>query len=179
MLRLCALAEVNRLGEEPDRDAIRAELEALRHFARLPHHADLVAWAAANHLDERSLARLLADQAKLAQLERNLGSALEQPIADLLRLSGEFPALADHGAELLRQPDPVQPISEFERSRLAIWYFEERLGMGIPASLVDLILRLGYSDEAAFFDALAREYRHVSDSAPNLRHPVPPVSAKS
>lgn len=180
--RLCALAEAARLGLAPDRVAIRAQLEDLRHAARLPRQADLVAWAAANRLDERSLSRLLADQAKLAQLEGHLSPALGQPVADLLRLSGDFPALAEHGTALLRQPAPAHPISEYERSRLAIWYFEERLEMGIPVSLVDFALHLGYSDEAAFFDALAREYRHVSDSAPKDfepdRHPVPPVPSK-
>ena len=67
--RLCALAEAARLGLAPDRAAIRAQLEDLRHAARLPRQADLVAWAAANRLDEQALSRLLADQAKLAQLE--------------------------------------------------------------------------------------------------------------
>jgi hypothetical protein len=179
VLRLCALAEANRLGWDPDRAAVRVQLDALRHTAGLPRHADLVAWADANRLDERSLTRLLSDQAKLARLENDPNAALEQPVADLLRLSGEFPALVEYGTDLLRQPAPAQPVSEFERSRLAIWYFEERLGMGMPVSLVDFALHLGYSDEAAFFDALAREYRHVSDGAISVRHPVPPVSAKS
>jgi hypothetical protein len=180
--RLSALTEAARLGLAPDRAAIREQLDELRHGACLPRQADLVAWAAANRLDERSLARLLEDQAKLAKLERHLRGSLDRQIADLLRLSGGFPALAEHGAALLRQTASAQPVSDFERSKLAIWYFEERLGMGIPVSLVDFALRLGYSDEAAFFDALAREYRHVSDSAPKDaepdRHPVSPVPPK-
>jgi hypothetical protein len=182
--RLCALAETARLGLEPDRTAIRAQLDDLRRNRGLARQSDLVAWAAANRLDEQGLTRLLADQAKLAQLERHLTPALEQPVADLLRLRGDFPALAANGNVLLQQPAPAHPLSEFERARLAVWYFEERLGMGMPVSLVDFALRLGYSDEAAFFDALAREYRHVSDSAPTdtdtdaVRHPVPPVPPK-
>jgi hypothetical protein len=177
--RLCALAEAARLGLEPDRAAIRAQLDELRRDAGLARQADLIAWAEANRLDEQGLARVLADQAKLAQLERHVAPALDQPITDLLKLRGDFPALAAHGAALGQQPAPVHPLGELERSRLAIWYFEERLGMGIPVSLVDFALRLGYSGEAAFFDALAREYRHVSDSAPTARYPVPPVSPKS
>jgi AraC-like DNA-binding protein len=180
--RLCALAEAARLELQPDRSAIRAQLDELRRDAGLARQSDLAAWAAANRLDEQGLAHLLADQAKLARLARHLTPALDQPIADLLRLRGDFPALAAHGTALSRQPAPAHPLSEFERARLAVWYFEERLGMGIPVSLVDVALRLGYSDEAAFFDALAREYRHVSDSAPKDfepdRHPVSPIPPK-
>jgi tRNA U38,U39,U40 pseudouridine synthase TruA len=56
-------------------------------------------------------------------------------------------------------------LDELTRFRLAVWYFEDRLGGRIPDDIEAYSVAHGHADADAFYHALWREYRYVINGA--------------
>ena len=98
--RACARAALGRLhdaGAEEDGPP-RATLLRLRQERGLPRRDDLIAWMAANGLDEAGLERLLRQEAaierRVAARPPELAPGLARAMLDHLVLTGDFAALA-------------------------------------------------------------------------------------
>jgi hypothetical protein len=102
----CARAALGRLapacrgmGVEADA-ALHGALYRLRHKCGLWRRSDLLAWMAANALDEAGLKRLLLHELELDRAAAETSAGLLPAMADHLRLSGAFaPMLRDGGGE--------------------------------------------------------------------------------
>lgn len=96
-----ALGRAAMLRDEPLSSAAerRGALDRLRRSRALLMRADLDRWLADNHLDATTLTALLDREARLDravdQADQTDGSALEEAMLDVLRLSGRYRRLRD------------------------------------------------------------------------------------
>lgn len=150
----------------PDAATLRVSLRELRErlAAHDGRHARQV--LADRGLGERDLDAIAADEASVAQLLARDGQRLDGRLLDGLRLSGEYPALraraAAKAARLAQSPGP-EPAEQESAADLAslLWYFEEKLGLDLPADLDGFARLRGFADADALRLAVAREYRFV------------------
>ena len=130
----------------------RGQLDALRRTHGLWRRADLLAWMAANGLDEAALSRLLDGEAALDRAARRADAAGRPPsrrIVEHLRATGGY-------AALLRScsADDAGP-----RGPAALdWYFDT-LGMSRPDDLDAWVAARGWRRRRDFDAAVARAYR--------------------
>ena len=149
----------------------REKLNALRLAKGLSTREDLVAWLEANRLTAGALERLMGEEARLSDLRQRHRAAIEDAIADELRLSGEYEALADRANRKLRSL--AQPsVAEHRRPstpELRLWFFSQRLGMPVPHNMLDMVERLGFASSEALDACLLREWTHVQNET-RVRH---------
>jgi hypothetical protein len=163
LLRLLARREAERRGSGPDDAARQAAGERLRARLGLWRRADLGRWLAGTDCDPEGFAALVEDEAVLALLEREAGSALDAAMLDELRAGGSYAALAerarDKAARLATAGLDAVGAAEAEvalpplLARLA----ERAEEAAAPAAGVDLAPRLGFPDRAALERAVLRE----------------------
>jgi hypothetical protein len=163
LLRLLARREAERRGSGPDGAARQAAGERLRARLGLWRRADLDRWLAQADCDPEGFAALVEDEATLALLEREAGSALDAAILDELRAGGSYPALAararDKAARL--SAAGLDSVGAAEAgvalppllARLA----EQAESAAVPAAGADLARRLGFPERAALERAVLRE----------------------
>jgi hypothetical protein len=163
VLRCAAIETATTRDSTPSDQVMRDSLDRLRRAAELTTRDRLVAWARQNGLDERGLARLVRDEARLDLLERRMSGGLERAAADHLRLEGRFAALAARGLAKQRwaaesgvagrRPSPL------EAAALVASFVEDRLGerLDTPPSADALASALGFPDADAFIEALLLE----------------------
>jgi hypothetical protein len=179
LLRLLSLAECDRRGLEIGNDQLKSVSRTFRLEFGMLSRKDIDRWLADNHLDLPDFDRLIADEARMGELQSLSAPLVEQYILDHLRATGTYARFAarardkheileKHGApekhEILAAGDnfPPQP-SELMVLRLLTWYFERRLNHGIPDDIDAYARGLGFADTAAFHRALLREYLYLSD----------------
>jgi hypothetical protein len=121
-------------------------------------------WMAANNLDSRQLASLLEDEARVQWVDTLATFDATAYLFDHLRVTGDFPRLMGRAAtkqSLLESSglnDPTLAEAGLDRARLMRWYFEERLGRGVPADVGKYCMGIGFEGEDAFQLSLLREY---------------------
>jgi hypothetical protein len=169
VLRWAGLREGDRQGlvESPeDRQAAEA---AFRSRFGTYRRGDIDRWLVENELDESGREQLVADEARLRQLDRTLGPLADAQVVAHLRATGQYPRYASRArakAQVLAQTggDPEQ-VDGLTRFRLTVWYFEHRQGGRIPDDLDEYAASRGFAGTDAFFRALWREYRYLTDGA--------------
>ncbi len=127
----------------------RDQLDALRRAHGLWRQADLLAWTAANGLDDAGLARLLDGEAALDRAARAADAAGRPPAARMvehLRATGAYAALLRRASA--EGAGPCGPAA-------LDWYFEQ-LGMSRPDDLDAWIAARGWRRRRDFETAVAR-----------------------
>jgi len=159
LLRVFAADFARREGAAVDRDRLDDALAEFRTRRNLGQEAELTRFLADNELSAEEFERLIAVNEMVrwacGQAEPE---ALGEFLADL-RLSGEYPKLADRArAKLDYDATPGAPAEE----QAAIqWYFAERRGAAVPDDLAGYAQSCGFTDQQAFLTAVRHEYRYA------------------
>lgn len=159
-LSLAALALLGVGTAPPDATTDRAGVDALRHRFGLWRRQDLESWAGSRGLDGTAVMALAR---RLAALE---GELADPP-------SGFGRALLD--AAILTEPAPPElearsgPRANGAESLAAlVWFFELRLGTGLPRDLDAWARRLGLADEQELTDAVVALWHHAPRHPPDV-----------
>jgi hypothetical protein len=124
-------------------------------------------WMSANNLDPHQVETLLEDEARVGWIRTLAGFEAAGYLFDHLRITGDYPRLMGRAASkqsLLESSglsDPTLDDAGLDRARLLKWYFEDRLGRGVPADLHLYSKGLGFSSEDSFQRSVVREYCFV------------------
>lgn len=155
--RALALADA---GPVADADRRRA-VDALRRRLGLWSRDALVAWCAANDMDSAAFARLAAEEAGIRATGAERADATDRALVDLLRLEGEYAALADRAGRKtsILAAVPGDTGRDASGAEVLEWYFEHHLGGAVPADIDAFARARGFAGESAFLDAVSRERR--------------------
>ncbi|HEY8798026.1 MAG TPA: TfuA-like protein [Candidatus Dormibacteraeota bacterium] len=121
-------------------------------------------WMRVNNLDAHQLTALLEDEARVQWIRTLAGFEAAAYLFDHLRVTGDFPRLMGRAAtkrSLLESSglsDPTLADAGLDWDRLLRWYFEERLGRGVPADVDRYSKDLGFEGKDAFQASVVREY---------------------
>jgi len=121
-------------------------------------------WLHQNDLDALRLERQIIREEQLRLVATSLGSELNQQMLDELRLSGEYPRIADRAMRKQQWFEDCgcvaadQADSGLSALQLQLWYFEERLGQSLPDDVDQFIAESGFADVAQFNEALFKEF---------------------
>ena len=166
LLRLMALQECEHrrlpLGGEARHEAANLLRRRLGMFGREATER----WLAANDLTSSDLARLVDDEARLAQLETRAGPSVDDHLLDQLRVAGDYARYATRARAKQRALAEAgldhAHVDERTRFGLTTWYFEQRLGAPIPDDVSAHAARIGFGNLDAFYRTLLREYVYVT-----------------
>ena len=162
LLRLLARREAERQGIRVEPAALRDGNERLRARHGLWRRADVDRWMAANDLAAADLAALVEEEALLAALDRQAGSALPAAMLAELRCSGAYAALAERArtkAACLAAAGLDAATAAEAGVDLAPWLArlaEQAEAVPAPAG-ADQVRRLGFADRASLEAAVLRE----------------------
>jgi hypothetical protein len=166
LLRWAALRECDRQGLVETPGGRQAAEAALRNRFATYRRRDIDQWLVENELDDSGRAQLIADEARLRQLEHALGPLFATEIVAHLRAIGQYPRYASRARAkaqvLARTGTDSEQVDGLTRLRLAVWYFEHRLGDRIPDDLEGYAVSRGFADTDAFTRALWREYHYLT-----------------
>jgi hypothetical protein len=156
---LLVLARGSVAAEPVAREAERDWLSRFRSERGLYLRADLDRWMASNDTDPAALEVLIRDEARIEAMRGRIGRALDPFMRDALRLSGDYPGLAERARrkEAAIAGHAVAQPTAIASAALRLWWFETRLGQAVPDDMAGFAARLGFADLAAFDAALARE----------------------
>ncbi|MDH3714768.1 MAG: TfuA-like protein [Gammaproteobacteria bacterium] len=164
LLRLLARREADRglveVGDaERKQHATDFRIERGLHFGR-----DLDQWLEERDLDREAWEKLVEDEALVNKLGHATRAQLECYVIDELRANGDYVRLAARGRTkrqaLLAAEDSRHGYADtIEDLRALTWYFEQRLGTGLPGDIDTYAMRQGFASTAAFQRAVLREYR--------------------
>jgi hypothetical protein len=121
-------------------------------------------WLGEQALAEADLARLLTDEANAQRVREIFEADLDRGLADVLRLSGGYAALAERADRKHAQlhdrglDNPTLEQCGVTEDELWRWYFEERLGRPEPGDLMAAAVAAGFRDTDAMRRTLLREY---------------------
>jgi hypothetical protein len=147
-----------------DPAARRAAEQRLRLRLGLFRRSDLDRWCAQNDLEPAHLARLIDEEARLAEMDAHLAPDFGRDLLDQLRLGGDYPRLLararDKRALLAARGQEDATANDIGLTPIALvaWHFERRLDRPIPDDLEAHARRLGLERLADFYRALAREW---------------------
>jgi hypothetical protein len=168
VLRDAAIEKAMATGAMPSDRAVRASLDRLRHSSSLLTRRELEAWATENGLDGAGLTRLMHEEASLDLLETKHRDRLKSKVADHLRLTGRFAALAARSLAKIRWaadagimgPRP----SGIAVADLIDWFVVNRLGhdLNAPPRTEELAAWLGFRDLDSLIEALWLERMYSS-----------------
>lgn len=164
LLRLLSRREADRRK----RDLDHATLGAVKNRFRLEHglfsRAEIERWLAANDVDAEAFELLMADEARLDELTSWAEGALDQHLLADLRLTGNYPRLAERARAKARVlatqgfDDPEPQDVGLTPVQLRAWYFEQRLARPLPDDVERSAQNLGFASTTDFDRAVLREY---------------------
>jgi hypothetical protein len=165
-LRMAALREWERQGLALGADARRGATERLRGRLGLFGAGALERWLERSGLTPMDFSRLVDEEAQLEQLDALSGARADAYVLDELRLRGEYARYAER-AQLKQRSLAAAGVYEDEadnptKLRVALWYFEKRLGIPVPDDIAQYAVEVGFSDIESFYRALWREWIHVT-----------------
>lgn len=156
-LQECDRQGIELGGDEPDRT-----IAVLRRTKGLPTQTDLERWLDTNDLDRTGFSRLMRDEARLQKLETGTIASLDHHILDHLRSSGAYGTFVTRAHEkqsaLAGTETTELPGDGPAKLRALVWYFEDRLGIEIPADLNAYARGVGFEGTDRFLLAVWREY---------------------
>lgn len=160
--RRLALRQCEPEGDGPARNEVERTLALFRRSRGLFSRDDLDKWLAENDLDDAALMRLVREETRLQALEDGAAGDLDRHILDHLRLSGSYGSLAARTREkgrALTEPQSAEPPADSAMGlRALVWYFEDRLGLELPADLDAYARSLGFAGESALMRAVWRDF---------------------
>jgi hypothetical protein len=168
VLRWAGLREGARQGLAESAEDRRAAETAFRNQFGMSRRRDIDRWLAENDLDDPERVQLLAEEARLRQLDRTLGPLAALHVISHLRATGQYPRYAARArvkARVLGRSGGDSEVDAPTRMWLAVWYFERRLGGRIPDDLDEYAASRGFADTDALYRALLREYRYLTADA--------------
>jgi hypothetical protein len=168
VLRWAGRRECARQGLADNGEDRQAAETAFRNRFAMSRRRDIDRWLADNDLDDSGRLQLIADEARLRQLDRALGPLAANDVVSHLRASGQYPqfaARAQAKAQLLARTGGNSEVDAQTRLRLALWYFEHRLGSRMPDDLDEFAASRGFANTDALYRALWREYCYVTAGA--------------
>ena len=155
-------------AEDVPHGAARDWLARFRAERDLYGRADFDRWMSANELDPSELEALIKDETKIEGLRDRIGRSIGGYLLDALRLSGDYPRLADRARRkqqaLAAAGQSAARPNALESAGLRIWRFKEGLGKQVPDDLESYVARLGFADLAAFDLALYHERVFLSQA---------------
>ncbi|GGP00019.1 TfuA-like protein [Wenjunlia tyrosinilytica] len=121
-------------------------------------------WLGANELTSHQFMSLVRQEIALQQFRASLGREVDTVTDNQLRADGLYPQLAERirtkrsflADRGLYDAASVRP-GDISDAQLMRWYFE-RLGTGVPESVLEHARSLGFRDETRFLLAVRREY---------------------
>jgi hypothetical protein len=167
LARVLALDEAERQHLPVSVELVEETTEAFRRERGLLTAADVERWCNANHISWERFTSLMEDEACLRWVQELARSEVMGILPDHLRLTGEYPRLAEQAQTKKRTlesdgtPNPGLATRGLSEEELMRWYFEKRLGRPVARDLVSYAKRVGFSDEDAFRRALLREFEFV------------------
>jgi len=164
LLRLLAKREAQQQFVEVSDDELRQLAKEFRARRGLHFGHDLDRWLEERDLDRESWQRLMADEALVTKLGDSAAAELDDYIIDQLRTREDYTRLSERMREkqhaILGATDSAHDDADkMEELRALAWYFEQRLGSGLPNDMDAYARRAGFASTAALRRAVAREYR--------------------
>jgi hypothetical protein len=170
VLRWAGLHECERQGLVESPEGRQAAEATFRSRFGTYRRRDIDQWLVENDLDDAGRAQLIAGEVRLRQLDRALGPLAAAHVLAHLRATGQYPRYASRARAkaqvLARTGGGSEQVDGLTRFRLAVWYFEHRLGGRIPDDLDEYAASRGFADTDAFYRALWRECRYLTGGAP-------------
>lgn len=124
-------------------------------------------WLAEHALTRETYAEFLERQAQVDWMKARYRDDLDRYVNDELRQTGDYPRLARRAADklkLLRQHG-LEELTLQDAGLLAAdlltWYFEQRLGRGVPADLDGFLVENGLPTMAVFEREMLREFLYT------------------
>jgi hypothetical protein len=161
-----ASLEAQRQKLETSLEAKCKELARMREKLGITTRAELESWLLRNDLDEASLEKLIEDRARSGGALGWAAENLKQGLVGHLRLSGAYERLIERArhkehvvASLVAQGGT--PESGPGTVQLRLWFFEQRLGMPMPADITGFVGDLGFAELADFDGAIFREWLYL------------------
>ena len=159
LLRVFAAAFARREGATIDRDWLDGAVAEFRISRNIEQDTELTRFLADSDISADEFERLIATNELVrwacAQAEPEAASEF----LDDLRLSGEYPKLADRARAKL--DDDVIPAAPAEEQAVIEWYFAERRSAAVPDDVAGYARSCGFRDEQAFRSAVRRDYRYT------------------
>ncbi len=162
--RLLALREAERRGLVPDPEAIQEERNRFRLERGLLSRHALDQWLSDSGFDAPAFDRLIADEVRVAALEKELGAALGEHIVAELRRRGEYAELAararDKQAALAAAGEADADLEDSGRTpaELLAWYYGQQLGQELPERPEALLREWGLAEMEDLYRAILREF---------------------
>ena len=152
----------------PNRGSVRAVLADLRERLGLADRQAVDAWLEATGAEPGFLDRVAEAESALRELEHERAPYLLTRMLDHLRVDGRYGSLRQRAeakaAYYLRIAALETQVETPEDLRILSWYFEERLGIGIPDDLTAYAHDLGFADAESLRRILWREFHFVTGS---------------
>lgn len=166
MLRVLGLDRAERHGFSPGREALEVAAATLGRRHGWAHTEEVRAWLERQGLARERLEDILADEAKLAWVERIDGPRAERAIDRELRVLGRHGDLAERARrrqDALRRAGLERPTladASIDEAGLWAWYFEGQLARPVPANLGDYARHAGFGDLASLRRCVLRALCH-------------------
>jgi hypothetical protein len=170
LARALAVEVTRSRGVAADAGAVTHTAEQFRLARGLIEPEDVARWLRENGLTEDQFERLMEEETLLAWARAWAAGILIPRLLDHLRVSHAYPAVTararEKAATLARYGLTAPSLADAgpREEELYRWYFEERLGRSVPASVARFATSLGYDSEMTFRTALLREYCYLAIS---------------
>jgi hypothetical protein len=167
MARFLALDAAQRQRAAITPEIVREAADTFRRQRGLLRPADVERWATEQHLGPDQFARLMEEEAQIRWAETGAEREVKRTLPDHLRLAGEYGRLLERARDKQRVLEsrgllnPALADIGLTQDALLRWYFETHLGRPIPQDVAAHVRRAGFPGEAAFRQALLREYCYV------------------
>jgi len=164
LIRALALDVSASEGGGAGPDLLSATLDAFRRERHLEDPAAMQAWLDRESLTVEEFARLLEDEAQLRQIRTVYESDLDRHLADHLRLSGRYSALAERmerkHALLLRHgvSNPTLALTGLDEDAFWHWLFEVRFAIPVPKDRELFARNAGFRDADSLRRVAMREF---------------------
>lgn len=160
-----------RRGPASD-DANASKVDAIRTTNGLFSRSSLEAWLVANDLEPGALLDLAAGAVRVDRIAALARHSLAAHLIDALRLSGDYPRLAERArrkaARLAAEgPRASAGLPSPERLALRLW-FSARLGLVEDAGLEAILAASGFPDAPSLDRVLHRERLYLTLRGPDL-----------
>ncbi|WP_264211447.1 TfuA-like protein [Leisingera thetidis] len=163
-LRHLALRQAGKAGRTVEREALQAQMAAHRGTLALFSGSKLRQWLKENRLSGAAYEKLLGENALAGAALNTLNSQLGPHLLAELRLAGVYAGLKTRAASkkryLAAQDTLAGPLTEPERLRLTVWYFEMLLQREIPDRLEEYLNSVGCRSHDEFYELIRREFMY-------------------
>jgi hypothetical protein len=159
LLRVFAAGFARREGMTIGRDRLDDAMAEFRMSRNLGQDAELTRFLAGSELSAGDFERLIATNEMVRWACGQAESGAVGEFLDDLRLSGDYPGLADR-ARAKRDYD-ARPPAPGEEQAAVQWYFAERRGTAVPDDLPGYARSCGFADDQVFLTAVRHEYRYA------------------